>query len=420
MDSYYRGIPLYHGSDGVIPSIQNDNGQNDYLYLTPDPQYKYIQLSSNAYKATVDINTPFFTDNLSLIEGLRSNPQRREALRSLGYDSMIYSDRKNPLKGASGWGDDSPQVMLLNPSHSILSWDDISASRKNIAMPDVDVPPSSAIIGPVYHATTSHFVQFDHSESSDIGFHFGTQKAAKHRINALKNGPNVSVEENTASHNDILAAKLESGELFGKPHYPVLKLLLKKLSNPKPNLEKMVSSMSLNELADISEEYIALPDNPGYLSKIENAKYAGTYRVEVNGQTVVNGVDKSMATFLKSAIKDNMLKKAFITIKNPLMMDDYGLWSAEDMLKEAKPSASQKEAFYALDDDSSRYELVRSILKVKGYDGIAYTNEVEDAGKLSYIAFSKEQIRLEPPRLPALEAQNIEIPPLERRMKNTI
>ena len=53
----------------------------------------------------------------------------------------------------------------------------------------------------------------------------------------------------------------------------------------------------------------------------------------------------------------------------------------------------------------------------KGYDGLVYKNAVEDAGSTSYVAFSRDQIRVEPPRLPALDTPE---PAPESRPRNAI
>lgn len=420
MSDLYEGIPLYHGTNNAIPSMGDaSKGVPDYLYLTPNPQYNYIQSSKHVYQASVSLSAPYFTDNLSLIEGLRSNPERRELLRQLGYDSMVYNDRRDPLKGASGWGDDAAQVVLLTPSKTVLAWSDVSGQRNELKPPHIEPAPRSAIIGPVFHATTSHFVQFAHEASTDIGFHFGSRKAANQRLDKLNGAADVRVEENTASDIDMLATRLESGELSGEPHYPVLHLLLKKLSNPKPDLEKILASMSIDELADISQEYINKPDNANYQARIESAKYAGTYRVEVDGTVVANNLSKPIAKAMKESIKAGMMKNAYLTLHNPLEIDDLGVWPAEDMLKAAKPTPEQRDAFYALDDDEDRYAFARNALMDKGYDGLVYKNAVEDAGSTSYVAFSQSQIRIEPPRLPAIDAPDFTMnePATRRKMK---
>lgn len=418
MSNLYDGIPLYHGTDNVISSMESANKSvPDYLYVTPNPQYRYIQSSTHAYQASVAIESPYFTDNQSLIESLRSNPERRELLRHLGYDSMVYNDRRNPLKGASGWGDDAAQIVLLNPSKSVLTWSDVSEQRNELKVPSIEPTPRSAIIGPVFHATTSHFAQFAHEASTDIGFHFGSRKAANQRLEKIYGTPEIRIEENTASHNDVLAARLESGELSGEPHYPVLQLLLKKLSNPKPDLEATLSKMSIDELADISQEYINKPDNANYQNRIENARKEGTYRLQLDGETIANGLTKTMAKALKETVKAGMFKTAYIKLHRPLEIDDHGVWPAEDMLKASIPSPQQRDAFYALDNDEERYAFARQALINKGYDGLVYKNAVEDAGSTSYVAFSRDQIRVEPPRLPALDTPE---PTPENRPRNAI
>ena len=219
MSNLYDGIPLYHGTDNVISSMESANKSvPDYLYVTPNPQYRYIQSSTHAYQASVAIESPYFTDNLSLIESLRSNPERRELLRQLGYDSMVYNDRRNPLKGASGWGDDAAQIVLLNPSKSVLTWSDVSEQRNELKVPSIEPTPRSAIIGPVFHATTSHFAQFAHEASTDIGFHFGSRKAANQRLEKIYGTPEIRIE---CPDNRKFEIVRELTESFRK-HYDVI------------------------------------------------------------------------------------------------------------------------------------------------------------------------------------------------------
>lgn len=90
------------------------------------------------HQAQFSPKTPYITDSLSLIEGLRNRPEHTATLKALGYDSVIYASRVNITKGASGWGNDAAQYVVLD--HSVLSdWSVLSNKpTKTHYLPDVE------------------------------------------------------------------------------------------------------------------------------------------------------------------------------------------------------------------------------------------------------------------------------------------
>ena len=91
-----RSITVYHGSSrpDVVPNHEK------ILYVTPDTRYNYIQHSEYTYRASFKSQTPYLTDNQSFVEALRSNPERIQVLRDMGYDAVLYSSPNDLSSGA--------------------------------------------------------------------------------------------------------------------------------------------------------------------------------------------------------------------------------------------------------------------------------------------------------------------------------
>lgn len=108
-----QGQPLvvYHGTDADFTSFKA--GPN---YFTTRTDYSYIRNCDVVMPVYLNIKNPYRPESQYEIESIRSNPERYEELKGLGYDGMLWSAPGNMMKGASGWGNDLPQIVTFYPN----------------------------------------------------------------------------------------------------------------------------------------------------------------------------------------------------------------------------------------------------------------------------------------------------------------
>lgn len=107
------GEPLvvYHGTNADF-SVFRDG----VAYFTPRTDYSYIRNSDNNMPVFLAIKNPYRPNSQSEIERIRSFPERVEELIAQGYDGMIWAQKDNIMRGASGWGNDLPQIVAFKPT----------------------------------------------------------------------------------------------------------------------------------------------------------------------------------------------------------------------------------------------------------------------------------------------------------------
>lgn len=124
------GQPLvvYHGSEkdfstfskDSVPARWRDKERLNGFFFSADPQYGYIQRSSNVYPVFLRIENPYFIDRSEKMEGLNAWDSAAEwidGLRSQGYDGIIWGDPDNLRKPPRGaWGDDRSQIFVFEPT----------------------------------------------------------------------------------------------------------------------------------------------------------------------------------------------------------------------------------------------------------------------------------------------------------------
>jgi hypothetical protein len=115
VDSTGAPLRVFHGTDA--PDISSFNiPENGVAYFTPDADYPYITKSDVGVPVYLSMQHPFYTENLSWIEGARDDKEWVQQLKDKGHDGIIYS-RKGDLtgRGPSGWGDDYVQICVFAP-----------------------------------------------------------------------------------------------------------------------------------------------------------------------------------------------------------------------------------------------------------------------------------------------------------------
>lgn len=104
--------------------------------------------------------------------------------------------------------------------------------------------------------------------------------------------------------------------------------------------------------------------------------------------------EKEANEFAASLPAERAPIKAYLNIRKPLRLPDLGMWHFDMISREleAKKLLTKPE-YEAAWKSNDREKALANVLKKKGYDGIVYRNEVEDAGSDSYIAFDPNQIK---------------------------
>lgn len=189
------GQPLvvYHGTNADFTAFKAGPS-----YFSPRMDYSYVRNSDVVMPVYLNIKNPYRAVSQQEIETIRSNPERYEVLKAQGYDGMIWSMPDNIMKGASGWGDDLPQIVAFYPNQvkSAIgntgtfdgASDDIRFVMPGIA-PQIEQSAFSEWFGQsqlvdeggeplvLFHGTNKDFTEFDSSAINSrfpfsFGFHF--------------------------------------------------------------------------------------------------------------------------------------------------------------------------------------------------------------------------------------------------------
>ncbi len=87
----------------------------------------------------------------------------------------------------------------------------------------------------------------------------------------------------------------------------------------------------------------------------------------------------------------------YLSIQKPLELPDLGVWEPSELVKilvdRGVMNAHESDRVLMKGDKNSKMEELRNVLKSKGYDGVFYTNTVEDKGSVSWIAFDGTQVK---------------------------
>lgn len=110
VDAQGKPLVVYHGT-GADFSVFRDG----VAYFTPRTDYGYIRNSDINMPVFRAIKNPYRPNSQSEIERIRSFPERVEELIAQGYDGMIWAQKDNIMRGASGWGNDLPQIVAFHP-----------------------------------------------------------------------------------------------------------------------------------------------------------------------------------------------------------------------------------------------------------------------------------------------------------------
>ena len=257
---------------------------------------------------------------------------------------------------------------------------------------------NSIIKSPVYHGSGEIFNHF--TITSDIGYHFGTKRAASERL-ANKNVGKADIEIkadfptkleviiNNASQKNIKNIKNKK-ELLKT-------LLLMKLEDPSlSSIHKELKIMDDKEISKLIEEYKSKPNSNNYYKSLINySSKSRKFKVIINGEIykIFDNPNDAEQLVKKLKIEQSKPKKYYINITKPLYMKDLGLWSCYDIAKELKLNNKTIDYIFSLESEKSRYKFLIKIIKKMGYDGIIYNNLVEDYGSISYIVFNDNQIK---------------------------
>lgn len=392
-------LKVFHGTDEAF-----DHFRDRPTYFSGSQDYGYIRQKPKIYECYISLKSPLFVDKTSDIEALRSFPERVESLKRLGYDGVIYADPQDLTKGATGWGNDHSQFLVFHAEqilkaelypglHAHFSADHQSTSSKSKPVIEVNGQPKT-----FFHGTGNFFREF--LETKDIGYHFGSKRAALERIGGGK--PEIEVEFAEPTAIQKTCAKIASAETPTSAIDQAYYLLMRKLDSPKPGLYDVLKGMSHDEHLEVIESYADKLDSESFLKRAEAGAMKPKWRVLVDDQEVGAFDSKKTAQAYSHQVSQSFIKRVNLRIANPIRLPDLGIWTAADIAEAACLSPEKIDAIF----DSGHckedwYRQIKHELKAMGYDGIVYENAVEDKGSDSYIAFDRDQIvhidPIEPP-----------------------
>lgn len=110
-DAQGQPLVVYHGTGEDFTAFKAGPS-----YFSPRMDYSYVRNSDVVMPVYLNIRNPYRPASQQEIESIRSNPERYEELKSQGYDGMVWSMPDNLMKGASGWGNDLPQIVAFYPN----------------------------------------------------------------------------------------------------------------------------------------------------------------------------------------------------------------------------------------------------------------------------------------------------------------
>jgi len=391
-DSDGAPIRVYHGSDKAM-----DHFSDQPTYFTPSTRYGYIQTCDVVYPSYISIKSPYFVINQSDIERLRSFPDEIENLKSQGYDGVIYANDSDIRKGVTGWGDDYAQYLVFSPNQIVSVFHPPESLKPILDKGRLDAPQEPSVCGiPVFHWSGAYFQDFE--VSKDIGFHFGTYAAAMDRKGAYE--VDVEVDIVMPGRRDYLCAEIleapEPEALDERAYH----LLMRKLPSPRLDLMDTLTSMNEIELEQVIDDHRDLEDTREFFENASRGQSGEYWQVSIEGEEIARTKDRKSALKKAAEAKASFMKEARLTINNPLRLPDLGTWASTEIASFAGLGHEFIDSLHNFHDaEEERYATIRRELKSRGYDGIVYTNETEDPGSDSYIAFDPDQIELVPSKL---------------------
>lgn len=168
-----NGEPLvcYHGTDNDFAEFAPEG----VSYFSPRWDYGHVMHKAFVLPVFLSIKNPYWAKVEADIEYI--HPERLEQLKAEGYDGMIWAKPDNLLRGASGWGNDKPQIVAFYPNQiksAVGNRGTFSGEHASILL-DQALPPEQAFANwfgdskvvndkgeplVVYHGTAADFSAF--------------------------------------------------------------------------------------------------------------------------------------------------------------------------------------------------------------------------------------------------------------------
>ena len=154
------------------------------------------------------------------------------------------------------------------------------------------------------------------------------------------------------------------------------------------------------ELEQVIDDHRDLEDTREFFENASRGQSGEYWQVSIEGEEIARTKDRKSALKKAAEAKASFMKEARLTINNPLRLPDLGTWASTEIASFAGLGHEFIDSLHNFHDaEEERYATIRRELKSRGYDGIVYTNETEDPGSDSYIAFDPDQIELVPSKL---------------------
>lgn len=389
------GAPVrcFHGS-----MEQFDHFDDKPTYFTASKDYGFIKKSDFVHECYLSIKRPFWVENQSDIESLKTFPDKMESLKRLGYDGVVYANPNNLEKGTTGWGNDYSQFIVFESSQIIHAdlYPELENKMSDLFRPDDEIDHENVIHEngspkTFFHGTSVFFREF--RDTKDIGYHFGTKRAAMERVGGI-NRPEVDIEFSGPTETEVLCGRIQSGELKAETTLDqAFHMLMRKLDYPHADIYDVLSDMPESELLETIEETKDREDSESFKRKAKNGLKEPKWVVKVEDEIAGQFVKKETAKKYAEEVKRSFIKRVNLVANNPIRLDDLGVWAPCDIAEKAGLSEDFTDRLYGVRmTEEDAYNLLKKELKSMGYDSIVYTNVVEDKGSDSYIVFDKSQI----------------------------
>lgn len=248
----------------------------------------------------------------------------------------------------------------------------------------------------MYHGTPAPFKAF--SETDDIGFHFGSKKAAMARL--LKTGgnkPDIEIEHVTLNNEKNIFAEASALLTSGQPLSSldrVFAVVASRLSSPPTDLRQTLHGYSETGRQSLSQEYGDKGLSLRFIQHLLKENQGEHYRILFNGHWTSTAGSAEHARHIANTLKQEPLKGALLSLQNVIRLPDLGTWPAGDIAKHLALDASDKQQFSQLDTQAERYGFLRAWLLKNDIQGIVYVNKVEAPGTESVIVLDAGDIKL--------------------------
>lgn len=241
-----------------------------------------------------------------------------------------------------------------------------------------------------YHASSEHFDTF--SITTDIGFHFGTEAAAKARYSAgIDTQVSLHESEINPIHKECLKL-LESSK--PTPTESLFITVASRSDSPKPHLMSIINTLTKDEIESTYQQFSKKTASLSFVRALveSDTNKPPIYKILRNDKWISSSNSLDEAKKMAEALRINQTIKVNVSNINVIRLPDLGVWPPNDIVKHLYYTEREKSEYNALSSNDERYDHIRKHLIANDIRGIIYENKVENKGKDSIIVFLPSDI----------------------------